>query len=148
DIVKIFIDYRLKDYSYYNQLINSIEKKLDNDDIASLYEEAKDLKILLNYIDNSFYKVTIHQLTCLVNAVILYKHEREYNLALSNLISALKLTTHNFTFEDYNTFVYNSLEIRLLMNIAFVLNKLGGNKRYIEILEFCIDILDYNDHLY
>jgi len=40
------------------------------------------------------------------------------------------------------------MEIRILMNIAFIFNKLNHQEKYIEILEFCINTLNNDDEIY
>lgn len=148
DIVKLFIDYRLKDYSYFNELINRIELKFDNHGMSSLYEEAEELKSFVTNIDNSFYKVTIEQMIVLIESIILYRNEKRYEKSLNTLIDGIRLTTPEFSLEKYKDFVYNSLEIRLLMNIAFLVNKLGEKQMYTELLEFCVGITEPNESMY
>src|SRR5699024_7229261 len=47
-----------------------------------------------------------------------------------------------------DSFVYSSMEIRILMNMAFVLNKLNDKEKYLKIMEFCINSVDVNDEIY
>lgn len=149
DVTKLFIEHRVKDYSYFRELQNIIEKKINNDEISSLSEELYELEtILQNIDDSSFYKMSIQQLILLINSVVLYKHEKEYDEALTSLTKAIKLTTPDFSLENYKSFVYNSIEIRLLMNIAFVLHRLENTEKYLEILQFCVDTVSSNDSMY
>lgn len=148
DVVKLFIDYRLRDYSYFNELLNRIELKFDNDDITSLYEESKELKKFVINIDNTFYKVTIEQIIILIDSIILYRDKKRHPESLHGLIRGIKLTTPEFSLERYEDFVYNSLEIRLLMNIAFVINQLGESQKYLKILEFCMSNIEEGNSMY
>ena len=58
------------------------------------------------------------------------------------------MTTPRFDLNDYNSFVYSSMEIRILMNIAFILNRLNLKEKYLEIMEFCFQSTDINDEIY
>lgn len=148
DIAKLFVDYRIKDHSYFYELINKIENKIDRDRVSTLLAESRQLESFLKYINNSFYKTSIKQLILLINSVVLYKQKKEYERSLNTLTKAMKLTTPNFSLENYKSFVYNSLETRLLMNITFVLNRLGNTREYLEILQFCVDTMDSSDNMY
>lgn len=149
DITKLFIEYRVKDYSYFRELHNIIENKINKDEISSLSEELYELEtILQNIDDSSFYKISIQQLILLINSIVLYKQEKEYCEALTSLTNAVRLTTPGFSLENYKSFSYNSIEIRLLMNIGFVLNKLENTEKYLEILQFCADTVDSNDSMH
>lgn len=148
DLIKLFVEYRIKDQAYFYELKNRIELKLDNNKIYNLYSDLKELKTFLMYVDNLFYKKSIQQLIFLVKFILLYRKDKKYQESLDTLINAIKITNFDFDLNNYQSFVYNSLEIRLLMNIAFIMNRLNNTKQYIEILQFCVDSADINDNIY
>lgn len=113
-----------------------------------MHNELDKLNSILSSIKNIYYKNLIKQLILLTKAIILYKNEKDYKTSLNTLLKAIKITTPTFTLENYTLFVYSSMEIRILMNIAFSLNKLGYNKPYEEIMIFCIQSVDSYDVLY
>lgn len=147
DLNSLFLEYRVDDYSYFYEIKNRLEGKFNNDEFHTLDLEIKELKSIVN-INNTFYKDFITQLILLSEAVILYKKMKSYNKALENLIQAIRITTPKFNLENYDSFVYSSIEIRVLMNIAFVLNKLNQKDGYKNILEFCVVNLNFDDELY
>lgn len=84
----------------------------------------------------------------LTKAVIINHKENNPTKSLKTLIEALCITPPNFSLSNYQSFVYNSTEIRILMNIALLLRKLKSRKEAIEMLEFCIDLVDSDDEIY
>ncbi len=91
-------------------------------------------------ISNYTYKL-IKQLSLLVESVILKINYQNYTDSLNKLINAMKVTTPLFELDKYNEFVYSSFEVRLLMNIALLLNILESTDRCLEILLFCLNSL-------
>lgn len=148
DLNSLFLKHRLNDYAYYYEIQNRIELKFDRDESYSLTIELIELKELIKYVKNPFYKNLIHQLILLIKAVILYKDNNNHNEALNKLINAIEITTTNFSLEIYKSFVYSIMEIRILMNIAFVLNRLKQKEKYLELLEFCFQSVDFYDEIF
>jgi len=148
DLNAIFLKYRVDDYYYFYKIKNRLERKFDGDEFDTLYIELEELNTCIKYIKSSFYKELIEQLILLTHAIILYKKNNDNEKSLNKLIEAIKITTSNFSLENYNLFIYSSMEIRILMNIAFVLNRLKHKDKYKEIMEFCISSVDPNDEIY
>lgn len=142
DLTSMFLEYRLDDYSYFYEIKNSLEKKFDGNELGTLYIELKELNNYIKYVNSSFYRNLIEQLILLTYAIILYKNNDDNTKALNKLTEAIKITTPSFSLENYNSFIYSSTEIRMLMNIAFVLNRLGYKDKYQEIMEFCINSVE------
>ena len=148
DLNSIFLKYRIDDYSYFYEIKNRLERKCDRDEFYTLDIELKELNSILNSINSTFYKNLIKQLILLTEAIILYKYNSSHNVALNNLIAAIKITTPEFSLDKYKSFVYSSIEIRILMNIAFVVNRLDHKEKYLQIMEFCTSSTDTNDEIY
>src|SRR5699024_4879522 len=91
-----------------------------------------------------FFKLT-KQLCLLAKSVVLKINDKNYKEALNVLIKSLKITTPNFSLTEYENFVYNNMEIRILMNIALILNKVESKNKCLEILLFCLNSLEPGD---
>ena len=147
DLPSLLLEYRFDDYEAFSSVKNLIETKLDNGNSFNFDNELKILKTLLDSTNNLYYKNLIIQFVLLIEAILLYK-DKNYNLSLDKLIEALKTTTPTYKLEGYNSFVYSPVEVRILMNMAFVINMLDDKDRYIEILEFCIDSAEKDNVIY
>ena len=55
---------------------------------------------------------------------------------LNKLIKTMKITTPEFSIDNYKSFIYNSIEIRILMNIALLINKIESTEKSLEIIVF------------
>ena len=151
DLISLLLDYRFDDPSVFYGIKNQIEFKLDNGEQNTLHSEFKGLNILLSSTENPYFKSLINQLLLFTEAAIIYKDNNSNNntnTALTKLLKAIRITIPPFNLDDYASFVYSSMEIRILMNIAFVVNKLNNKERYLEIMEFCINSVDTGDELY
>ena len=148
DLLLLFSQYRIDHSLLFNEVYNRLELKFDKDEIDSLAKEILELETLLDNSSQSYFKVQIHQLIHLSKAVLLYKKEGDSAKALDELIQGLQLTIPAFSVDTYADFVYSTFEVRILMNIAFVLNKLHRDRAYVEILEFCHLSSDKNDGIF
>lgn len=149
DLITLLLEYRFDDYSVFCEINNKIELKLDNGEQHILHTEVKELNMLLSSTKNTYYKNLINQLILFTEAAIIYKdNNNNNNTAFNKLVEAIKITTPTFNLEDYSLFVYSSMEIRILMNIAFIMNRLNDKEKYLELLEFCLNSIDTDDALY
>jgi len=148
DLLLLFSQYRIDHSLLFNEVYNRLELKFDKDEIDSLAKEIIELEALLENPSQAYFKVQIHQLIHLSKAVLLYKKEGDPVKALDELIHGLQRTIPAFSVETFSDFVYSPFEVRILMNIAFVLNKLNRSTDYIEILEFCQLSSDKDDGIY
>lgn len=148
DLLLLFSQHRIDHNLLFNEVYNRLELKFDKDEVESLQKEIVELETLLKNSSRSYFKVQIHQLLHLSKAVVLYKKEESPSKALEELIQGLQRTIPAFSLETYSQFVYSPFEIRILMNIGFVLNKLHQDSAYVKILEFCHLASDPNDGIY
>ncbi len=150
DLVSLLIQCRLDDYSTFSKIKNEIEFKIDNEEQYNLHIEVRMLTKLLSSVENLYYKNLISQLILFAEAAILYKDNKNNNniVALNKFVEAIKITNSAFSLDNYDSFVYSSIEIRILMNIAFVINKLNDKEKYLEIIEFCVNSVDTDDEIY
>ena len=148
DLISMFLKCRLDDYSYFYEIKNRLERKFDGNKLDTLYVELEELNTYIKYVNSSFYKNLIEQLILLIHAIILYKNHNDNTKALNKLIETIKITTPNFSIENYSFFIYSAIEIRILMNMGFILNRLGYKAKYLEIMEFCINSVESNDETY
>ena len=84
----------------------------------------------------------------LVKALIINYKENNPSESLETLIESICLTVPDFSLSNYQSFVYSSTEIRILMNIALLIRKLKSKEEAIEILEFCINMIESDDEIY
>ena len=68
--------------------------------------------------------------------------------SLNILTDCIRITTSSFSLDNYKSYNYNPTELRVLMNIAFVANRLGETRKYKEMLKFCVYKVDPNDVSY
>lgn len=148
DLNQILLKFRLDDFQEFNKIKNRLEAKFDRDEFSTLYIEYDDLNKLLNNTNNTYFQTFIQQLILLTKAVILYKKEDNYQESLDTLIKAMKVSIPKFTLAQYQSFIYNSTELRILMNMALVLRRLETKEKSLEIMEFCIDQINPNNKIY
>ncbi len=149
DLISLLIECRLDDYSIFCEIKNKIEIKFDNGEQDTLHNEFEALNILLSSTKNPYYNNLISQLTLFTEAAIIYKdNNNNNNTALDKLVEAIKITTTTFSLDNYDSFIYSSMELRILMNLAFVLNRLDNKEKYLDIIEFCVNEADIDDEIY
>ncbi|WP_353892803.1 helix-turn-helix transcriptional regulator [Proteinivorax hydrogeniformans] len=148
DLNLLLLKYRDEAYSLFLDVQGNLERKLNEDDIVNLNKNLKELSYLSKTMQNDYYVLQARQLILLTEAVIFYKLDKKFSEAYYKLLDAIKLTTSDFNLENYADFPYSSMEVRILMNIAFILNKLGDKEKYIEIMEFIFDYIESSDSIY
>ena len=119
-----------------------MEAKFDNSEYDTLEKEYEDFYNLLQSTENQYFQKIIRQLMLLVKALIINYKENNPSESLETLIESICLTVPDFSLSNYQSFVYSSTEIRILMNIALLIRKLKSKEEAIEILEFCIDMVE------
>jgi transcriptional regulator with XRE-family HTH domain len=148
DLNKLLLSYRLNKYSSFEKIKNRLESKIDRDEYQTLSVELGDLKALLNTESNTHFINLINQLILLIESIILNKKYSKTNESLGKLIEAIKITTPTFSLDNYKNFAYSSMELRILMDIALLDNKIKSTEKSLEIMEFCIKTVDPNEELY
>lgn len=148
DLNKFILNYRLDEFETFNDIKNSMEAKFDRDEFYTLENEYNDFSNLLASTRNQYYQKLINQLMLLIQSVILNKKEKKSEESLYKLIEAIHISTPKFSLSNYNTFVYNNIEIRILMNIALLLKKLASKEESLEMIEFCMKIVEPKDSIY
>ena len=106
------------------------------------------LKTLLNTESNTYFINLINQLILLVESIILNKKYNKTDKSLDKLTEAIKITTPDFSLNNYKNFVYDSMETRILMNIALLVNKIKSTEKSLEIMEFCIKMVEPNEYMF
>lgn len=146
DLIALLIKYRFDDYLVFHEIKNQIESKLNSGDLHNLHNEFEGLSFLLSSTKNKYYQELIKQFILFTKAIIQYKNN--HSEALNSLTDAIKITSPNFKLDNYKSFTYSSMEIRLLMNMAFVFNKFKNKEKYLELMIFCIDQADISEEIY
>ncbi|QQY79072.1 helix-turn-helix protein [Keratinibaculum paraultunense] len=146
DLNELLLKYRFKNYGDFIKIKSKIETHLENGEFEQLEFDLKVAKKLLHQEKyNAYVKNLLRQYCLLIKSIIVKTEIKNYSKALDLLIRALKITTPNFDLSNYDDFVYSNLEIRILMNIAILFNKLRTVNEGIEILKFCLSIIDSDD---
>lgn len=74
--------------------------------------------------------------------------EKRPKESLDKLVEAMQISTSNFSLSNYKEFIYNDIEIRILMNMALLIEKVYSINQDVEIMEFCISIINLNNEIY
>lgn len=147
DLAALLIQCRFDDYSVFYSIKNKMDLRLYNKSDSDLQKELKELDILLSSAKNKYCINLINQLVVFIKAVAFYNNEK-YDLAYDKFIEAMKITTPSFDLDKYNSYIFSSMEIRILMNIGLIINKFKDKDKYLEILEFCINNIECNDEIF
>lgn len=84
-----------------------------------------------------FFRQKLKQTLCLIDGAISTINDSHHDRALPLFLERIKATIIDFNYNEYNTYSYDSQELQLLMNIA-VANYLNtGDKKSLEVLDFC-----------
>lgn len=145
DLVNLLIEHRLDDYHVFYTIKKRIDMKLANEE-SDLRLELKDLNILLNSTSNKYFIDLINQYKIFIEAIDLSDKEQLF-LAYERFLSSMKVTKPYFKIDEYTTYIYSPMEVRILVNIALVFYKLNKRDKYLEILEFCMETVDYSDEV-
>ncbi|CCQ94114.1 Transcriptional regulator, XRE family [[Clostridium] ultunense Esp] len=148
DLNQLLLNYRIDNYYKFKRVINSIESKLYIDEYATLSIELDELKILLNDNLSKYFSNLLKQFILMVEAIILNKKHYNPNEAMNKLTEALKMTTPKFALSNYKSFVYNSIELRILMNMALVMQNMETVDKALEIMRFCLKTVEPEDSTY
>lgn len=137
DIAELFLTYRMDHYDELEDLKRELDFHLDSNNYALLQEDLIQFKKLATHNMNQFFRNQVLQLIALIEGVLLGIKEKRYDLQIECYIQALSYTIENFNLEHYQTYYYNELELRLLMNIGLTKYTLEDASHCIEILLFC-----------
>lgn len=143
DLNKTLLNYRICNNDKIFQVIKQIEKNIANGHFEDLIADNEILSQFLSdeNHDSYTYKL-VKQLSLLLESIIIKTVHNRFEDSLNKLIQAIILTTPSFTLNNYMNFYYSDFEIRILMNIALIENKLGNTETCQKILLFSLDHLD------
>lgn len=147
DLISTLLQYRFDDYTVLVRIINRLETKLDNLDLSDIEIEISALSYLRNSTLNEYYRNIIDQITALVDALNSFD-SKDYNTALEKLIMGIKITSPEFELNSFRSFVYSYMEMRILMNISFVLYELDRFDEYYAIAKFLVKTSEPTSNLY
>ncbi|AIS52000.1 transcriptional regulator, XRE family [Thermoanaerobacter kivui] len=143
DLNEVLLKYRVKDYSTFCKIKNSIENKLESGDFEGLKEDMEKLKTLEEEKMSPYYAKFLRQLLLLSESIYEKAVNKDPHTSLIKLEKAMKVTIPDFSVYNYANFVYSDLEVRILMNIAliFVFEKTEKRQQGLEMLLFCLEAL-------
>lgn len=148
DLNKLVLDFRIDDFETFYNIKSRLEAKFDRNEFQTLDIEYNDFKKLLPIVKNEYFQNIIRQLMLLIEAVALNKKEKMPYKAFEKLIKAIHISIPEFSLSNYQSHIYNSTEIRILMNIALILRKTISNKEALAIMVFCMNNVDTKDKIY
>lgn len=152
DLIFILLQYRLDDYSIYYRLKNNIYAKLENYAFDGLHVEIKDLKMMLESTQNTYIEKIIRQLILYTESIICFNMENDFDTAINKCVEAIRIAIPTFTFNNFKSFNYSNMEMKLLMNMGYIyINKnIDKIDCCLDILIFCISLLELNapDEIY
>lgn len=148
DLNVLLLEHRLSNSDEFDRIVRRIETALDNGIYVDLQKEVKNLANFLATNDHPYLVKVVQQYLLLIEGILLNKNDEKPHDALDKLTSALKLTIDDFSYENHRELTYNTIELRLLMNIALVINKTVSNERCLEMLETCLNSAEPEDNIY
>ena len=148
DLVMSFIKYNSQNIRIFETIQEDIEKKIIQDDFEKLNKYIPKLKSLIATIKNPYYILKYQQYILLIEGIVLYRGDKNYPESMKKFEKGIEISKVNFSIDQYSNFSYSPMEFRLLMNIAFCLNRTGGQERYLKILEFIMDEIDHSNEIF
>lgn len=148
DLNALFLEYRMNNYQLFINIQKNIDNILNSNKYDELSFELKKLKNINCKFISHYHKDLIIQYILFTEAMLLHKRQKDNNQALSKLIKAMTITTYTFNLSNYQLYKYSPMEIRILMNIALILNRLDYKKEYKKVLKFCIENMKPRDKLF
>jgi len=143
DLNQLLLNFRFPDYANFNEVISRIDLKLESGEFDQLQDELPFLSTILNDKNVTTYvSKLIKQYYSFVESVILKTNDNNYSECLTKLVESIKVTSPNFDLLTYANYVYNNMEIRILMNLALILNLIESNYKGLEILLFCLNSIN------
>ena len=147
DLVSAIIESRINDYSILLKMQRSVDLKLINEETLNFDSELKILEEMSDEIENEYYRMIITRFRLFLYGIKYYKN-KEYTKALEAYTSAIRQTLSGFTLDNYREYEFSSMEIRILMDVALVFDKLEQHERYKDIMEFCFELCGEDNDIY
>lgn len=141
DISQVFLNFRMKDYGIYKELMNEMDKAFEASNTYWLSKCLGKLSSMAEAEMNDYYKLILKQTIALLKGSILILNSQEYEQARHYLTNGIKLTLNNFNYNNYREYNYNKIELQLLMNLSSVENKLSNFSLSTELAEHCVNII-------
>lgn len=148
DLILCFIKANSQDIELLEKIKFNIEGKIFQNDFKELKEEVSRLKNLVEEIQSPYYALQFRQYILLIEGVLAYREDEDYPTSMAIFTEGILVSNENFTIERYKDFFYSPMELRLLMNIAFTVNKDGKKEKYLEILSFIMEEINDDDPIY
>ena len=148
DILRLYSDHLYYNRQAFQQLIHTMEAYFNRDDAKSLHSHLDLLIHLADHIQSGYHKQHLHQYIQFIRGVIFYDNDHAYDLALEHFETALKWTVPHFTVNALDDAIDQPLELRILMNMAFVYHKFKQYDVYGELLNHCYRQCSSDDWLF
>lgn len=148
DLIFSFIQFNSRGMELYERTRNELEEKIKQNNFSGLKEDVSMLKRIVKNVVNPYYALQFEQYISLIEGVHFYRNDKNYGRSMEVFTEGILKSNENFSIYNYQNFAYSSMELRLLMNIAFVFNKMGNKDKYLEILKFILEEIDEHEVIY
>ena len=148
DLILSFIQFNSKGTELFERTKNELEEKIKQNNFSGLTEDVSMLKRIVRNVENPYYALQFEQYILLIEGVHFYRNDKNYGKSMEIFTKGILKSNEDFSINNYQNFAYSSMELRLLMNIAFAFNKIGDKDKYLEILKFILEEIDEHELIY
>lgn len=145
DLTKILLECKYDDFSYYDTILQEIELLIIDTNLDSINDKISELDVFIKNVTDDFYFIKLEQIKYFCEAIN-FAEKSDYEMALIYFIKAIRKTKPSFCISNYQSHIYNSIEIHILSNIAKMIYYKDKNI-YIDILKYCIDSVPKSDKI-
>ncbi len=136
DLNQLLLECRTEDTEYLNDLMNRIERKVD-DGVTLFEKEKEEMRIYAESSIAIYQKKLLQQWYLFLCALDELTKDKHSEIAPQLLTESLQQTLPDFRFDKYESFTYNEQELRILMNFAFLPSVKQAHPEYIKLIKFC-----------
>ena len=148
DLVLSFVKYNSQGMEMFEKIKEDIDRKIIQDNYDKLNESIPRLKALIETIKNPYYILQYRQYVLLIEGSAVYREGANYYKSIEMTTKGILLSNENFSIDQYKDFSYSPMELRLLMNIAFSIYRIGDREKYFKIMDFIMGEVDHGDKIY
>ncbi|MFB0971727.1 MAG: helix-turn-helix domain-containing protein, partial [Neofamilia sp.] len=147
DLLNVLIRYRISDPSTLSKSITDSEYSIEINNLDQLQKNIENLIRLKRTNKNNYFQKHLENHICLYNGILNFRMKK-YDIAYNLFIELLCNNILDFKIDFFDSFKYNEIEIRALMNIGIIFQKQKKLEKYLEILLFCFDNNSENSKSY
>ena len=127
----------------FDMQIRQIEKSFTSYDFSKVEYFIIELEDIIKRSNNEYLTEHARQYKYFLEGTKLSISKR-YEEAIELYIESLKIFNKNFKIENFTSFNYYQFELRILVNLGSIYNRLDNFEQYKEIIEYCYKNADKN----